>query len=257
MDVTVLLSSYLFLGLLISLYASGTTAVSSKEGFGFVHDSSFDGRQVTNDADRLQLVTPSLSRCAVTCAMYDWCSSFFYTRATGACSLHATAFVGPSFAALSAGTRYFKQTEDWCPTTSLVVYNRPAEMCVYIEASVISQEASLAAADRACASRGMRLARDISPIKMTALVNITTKNKDSYKTSLFVGLRRTGSGQSTFEWIDGTPLNTSAMQPFWEANQPNGASTGQDCVVMRASVDSTINDVTCNPHGFICEKTQR
>ncbi|KAL8612510.1 hypothetical protein ACOMHN_053764 [Nucella lapillus] len=244
-----ILPSSFFLGLLVSTFA-GSTAGSITKGFGFVRDSSFDGRQVTNDADRLQLVTPSLSRCAVTCAMYDWCSSFFYTRATGACSLHATAFVGPSFATLSAGTHYFKQTEDWCPNSPMVLFNRLARMCVYFEVDTAKMAGSAAEADNACVTKGMRLIHNLNPSRMNALLNFTTKNKDTISQSTFIGLKRNTAGH--FEWVDGQPLDTAAMAPFWEAGQPNG----QDCVIVRASVDSTLNDVTCGPHVFICEKNR-
>ncbi|KAK7503690.1 hypothetical protein BaRGS_00005229 [Batillaria attramentaria] len=72
--------------------------------------------------------------------------------------------------------------------------------------------------------------------------------------SLFIGLKRTAPGESTFEWMDGSPLDVPSLVPYWEANQPNGACCNQDCVVIRGSVDGTLNDVTCsNPHPYICE----
>ena len=71
--------------------------------------------------------------------------------------------------------------------------------------------------------------------------------------SIYIGLKRTAPGATTLEWVDGQPLDTAALAPYWEAGQPNGASS-QHCVVIRASVDSTLNDVTCGyEHEFVCE----
>ena len=71
---------------------------------------------------------------------------------------------------------------------------------------------------------------------------------------VYIGLKRSAPGVSTLEWVDKQPLDTVAMAPYWEVNQPNGACCNQDCVVIRASVDSTLNDVTCGTlQVFVCE----
>lgn len=71
---------------------------------------------------------------------------------------------------------------------------------------------------------------------------------------VYVGLKRRAPGVSTLEWVDGQALDTAALAPYWEANQPNGACCGQDCVVIRAFIDSTLNDVTCGTlQDFVCE----
>ncbi|XP_076448624.1 uncharacterized protein LOC143285251 [Babylonia areolata] len=242
MDLLLLLTGWLVL----RSVTSEAVASSSTSGLRFIRDPNFDDRKVTNDADRLDLSgMATLTTCTSMCARHEWCSSFFYNVDTRDCSLYATAFVGPDFAESSVGSRYYRQTEAWCPVTAAgVLYNRPAEMCVYIEAT--TQVPTLDEADDACVSRNMRLIHDISPTRMTALKNFTMKNKVIYNQSIYIGLKRSAPGASTFEWIDGQPLNTADLAPFWENNQPNGAAYGQDCVVVRASVDSTLNDVTCN-----------
>ena len=95
------------------VFRNSTTAAGSglitAPGLHFLLDSTYDNLKVTNDAGNLDLTAPTVTKCSGLCSIHGWCTSFFYTKRSGQCSLHATVFVSPSFGSASMGTRYYRQ----------------------------------------------------------------------------------------------------------------------------------------------------
>jgi hypothetical protein len=55
--------------------------------------------------------------------------------------------------------------------------------------------------------------------------------------------------------MDDSPGYPAGLLPHWEDGQPNGELEGDNCVVMRVTVDSTLNDVPCyRSQPFLCSK---
>ncbi|KAK7098439.1 uncharacterized protein [Littorina saxatilis] len=232
---------------------SAANGISTTPGLSFLRDSSFDNRKVTSDPDGLDLDATTVAKCAYLCSATAWCTSFFYTQSSGACTLHVTAFIAPSDASDSVGTRYYTTVVDWCRPQLVRVYNRQAEMCMYFETDLAKIVPTWQTADSRCVDMGMRLASNITPLKMDAILNVT--KTPTMVTSLFIGLLRIPpAGNNEMQWMDGEPMDVAAMEPYWEPGQPNGGSS-QLCVVIETHPGKNfLVDVGCNvAHEFVCE----
>ena len=65
---------------------------------------------------------------------------------------------------------------DWCPLQNQLVYNRLAQMCMYFELNPNNKASNWSTADSKCINMGMRLASNLTPLRMDAVLNMTTKN---------------------------------------------------------------------------------
>ncbi|XP_070191595.1 uncharacterized protein [Littorina saxatilis] len=250
------LSRAAVLTLFLIYYCTSCPAADGRStvgGLHFLRDSSYDHLKVTDDPDGLDLIATTVTMCTHLCSLRAWCTSFFYTKSSGLCTLHATVFIDPPDASDSVGTRYYRNVVGWCrPQLIALLYSRQAEMCMYFETDP-GKRADWSSAVDACANMGMRLASNLTPLRMDALMNIT--KRPTMTTPLFIGLyREQGAGNYDLLWLDGQAADMTALGPYWEPKQPNGQGSQQCILHLTSPGTNWLNDVPCgDPHEFVCE----
>ncbi|XP_055520056.1 hepatic lectin-like [Leucoraja erinacea] len=73
------------------------------------------------------------------------------------------------------------------------------------------------------------------------------------KHNFWIGLNDKGT-ETNWEWVDGTPFNTSATD--WNEGEPNNAGHGEDCVHVQNA--GKWNDANCNSKlHWVCEQKRK
>ncbi|KAK7503689.1 hypothetical protein BaRGS_00005228 [Batillaria attramentaria] len=231
------------LALTLILGLSGAGALQL-QGYSFERDPRFDGRKITDDPESLDLVGGTVIQCARACAQRQWCSSFFFTGNSSACSLHETVFwlASGSVGEESPGTRYYRVVAGWCPQRDGFVYSRAADMCVFIEWRY--PQTATNNAHQECLAKGAGLASNFTPFKLDVLIDLLQRNSLSSSYNFYIGMTRVRATDA-FEWMDGTPADS--LTSYWADDEPGSS---ENCVVLKGAA---LYGEKCNALYYVCE----
>ncbi|XP_005099897.1 uncharacterized protein LOC101850724 [Aplysia californica] len=191
----------------------------------------------------------SVVSCAMTClATFEDCYSFLYQNATKTCTPGSAFSFSEQPPSPAEGILYLAKACDQSQEFVNLWISAGTTICVYVSETT----ARYHDAKNICQDKGGHLYGAQTLPKYQLFLDIVAVHPGDY----MLGLTDVAQ-EGTWTWdADGTEMSSEMRETIFFANEPNGATSHEDCAFTKKQYTKTLFfDVACNTHAkFICEK---